>query len=52
MRIGQFGGDVKLEVLMVGNDSITKFDDQAARLFKGLNGNKEKVISIITHTFK
>ena len=36
VRVGQLGGDVELEVLVVGNDGVSELDDEAAGLSEGL----------------
>lgn len=36
MRVGELSGDVELEVIMVGNHSIPKFDHQTALLLECL----------------
>ena len=34
--VGQLGGDVELEVVVVGNDRVAQLDDGAAGLLEGL----------------
>lgn len=34
--VGEFGGDVELEVIVVRNDGISQLNHHAALLFKGL----------------
>ena len=36
MRVGQLGGDVELEVIMVRNDGVTQLDHHIASLLEGL----------------
>lgn len=36
MGVGEFGGDVELEVIVVRNDGISQLNHHAALLFKGL----------------
>lgn len=53
MRVGKLCGDVKLEVIMVRNDRVSKFDDSAARLLEGLGVEKKAKISwTYTQTIK
>lgn len=53
MRVGKLCGDVKLEVIMVRNDRVSKFDDSTARLLEGLGVEKKAKISwTYTQTIK
>ena len=36
VRVGKFGCDVKLEVIMVGNNGVSQLDHSAAWLFESL----------------
>ena len=36
MWVGQFGGDIHLEVIVVGNDCVSQLQNRAALLLVGL----------------
>ncbi len=56
MGVGQLGGDVELEVLVVGDDGVTQFDDEtpglAERLFEedGLQRRVELLPDVLQQT--
>ena len=54
MWIGQLGRDVELEIIVVRNDSIPKFNDCTARLFERLckkNKHGNYIIFILMSSF-
>jgi hypothetical protein len=48
MWIGEFSGNIKLEVIVIGYDSISQFDHRATRLLEGLKHTQKLLVRRFT----